>query len=137
MKRIDNIMISSLFTTAQFLNKFNTSPSIRPDVKVNLQSPLALYHQRKDDFREIIVNNTSDEAITQPLELAFVGAKLKKIKVSASHVNDQPSVIDELGALNTFLAEMIQKHSTTTDTPDIVVNNGENIGGASTDNDGQ
>lgn len=118
MKRIDNSMITSLFNTAQFLNKFNTSPIIEPDVKVNLQSPLALYHQRKDDCRAIIVNNTSDEATTQLDELVFAQTRLKKIKVNA--ILDQPEVISELNDLNNFLEVFFNKHTTITD-PD---NNG-------------
>ena len=122
MKRIDNSMITSLFNTAQFLNKFNTSPIIKPDVKVNLQAPLALYHERKDACRTIIVNNTSDESITKPPELIFAQTRLKKIKVSA--VMDQSNVVSELESLNTFLNDNI----IVPNTPDVTEENGGNGG---------
>ena len=120
MKRIDNSMTKSLLNIAQFLNNFNTSSKIKPDVKVELQAPLDLYHQRKDACRAIIANNTSDESITKPPMLIYAQTRLKKIRVSA--VKDQSDVVSELESLNTFLNDNI----IVPNTPDITEGNGGN-----------
>jgi hypothetical protein len=105
MTLLDNKMTECLFNIAQFLNSFNAGNEIKPDVKVELQAPLSLYHQLKDKYHKILADNPGPDSISTEEDRTFAKNSLKFIKLNA--LLNQSQVPEKVTDLNNALTTWI------------------------------